>query len=236
MTKKKSHFIVLEGLDGTGKSTQVNLLQAYYSSIGLPNHFIHFPRTNHESPVFGEMVARFLRGEYGENESVHPELVALIYAGDRFNAKAELISKLENSINIIADRYVFSNIGFQCAKIQDKAKRKEMMLWILDMEYNYFQIPKPDVSVFLHVPINFVEQQLRDQRSGDERNYLQGRADIHEKNIDFQKKVEEVYLEVCELMPDSLHYLSCMDENGKMMAPQKISEKIIQLLSDKRLL
>jgi dTMP kinase len=236
MKSKDSRFIVLEGLDGTGKSTQVKMLRHFFDAQNVSTHYVHFPRTDETSPVFGPMVAKFLRGDYGPLEQVHPELVALIYAGDRFNAAHELNNMLAEGKHIIADRYVFSNIGFQCAKLADKTKRKELIMNIFEMEYHFFQIPQPDLSVFLHVPIAFVEQQLKAEREGEERNYLQGKEDIHEQSIDFQKAVEQVYLDVCEMMPDKLHYLNCMSPEGNMMSPEEIHEKIVSLLNERQLI
>lgn len=230
---KRGKFIVLEGLDGTGKSTQVAMLRDVYDKKGIPNFYIHFPRTNDESPVFGEMVARFLRGDYGPIEAVHPELVALIYAGDRYNAAQEINDKLNAGIHVIADRYVFSNIGFQCAKLENQAERAELMQLIFHMEYNYFKIPEPDISIFLHVPIAFVEQKLNATREGDDRTYLKGKEDIHEKSIEFQKNVEQVYLDACKQLPSRLKYLNCMNDQGEMMSPQEIHEALVaQLLTE----
>lgn len=236
MSGKQAGFIVLEGLDGTGKSTQVKLLQHLFQQKSVPNHFIHFPRTDDVSPVFGPMVARFLRGDFGPLDQVHPELVALIYAGDRYNASCELKEKLRSGCHVIADRYVFSNIGFQCAKLQDDEERTQLMKKIFHMEYDYFKIPRPDLSVFLHVPIDFVQQQLHAQRKGDDRDYLQGKEDIHEQNLDFQKAVEKVYLEACRMMPDQLYYLSCMNEQGQMMSPEEIHLKLLKLLTEHQLI
>jgi len=236
MKRTKGHFIVLEGLDGTGKSTQVRLLNEYYSSAGLPFHFIHFPRTDNESAVFGSMIASFLRGDYGPLEQVHPELVALIYAGDRYNAASELKSLIESGVNILCDRYVFSNIAFQCAKLHDQNQREQLMQRIFHMEFSYFQIPEPDISVFLHVPIDFVQQQLNNQRTGSDRTYLHGKDDIHEQSMDFQKAVEQVYLETTRMMPDKLEYLNCIDASGNMMSPEQIHRMLKKLLQNKRLI
>jgi len=236
MSRKKARFIALEGLDGTGKSTQVKLLSEHFSAWQLPYHFVHFPRTNIESPVFGNMVANFLRGDYGPLEQVHPELVALIYAGDRYNASEELKQQLGDGINIICDRYVFSNIAFQCAKLKVQTEREQLMHKILQMEYNYFNIPEPDISVFLHVPIHFVQQQLTNQRSGTDRNYLQGKEDIHEQNIDFQKAVEQVYLDATRIIPEKLEYLNCADASGHIMTPDQIHTMLKELLQSKGLI
>lgn len=236
MKQAPARFIVLEGLDGTGKSTQIKLLRQYYDKRNIPSYFIHFPRTDTESEVFGLMIAKFLRGDYGPLEHVHPELVALIYAGDRFNSTRDLEEKLDNGIHVFADRYVFSNIGFQCAKIKDQVLRMELLHWIFELEYQYFKIPQPDISVFLHVPIDFVEHQLKTNRTGDDRIYLNGKQDIHEQNLEFQKAVEQVYLATCKLMPDRLLYVNCISEQGMMMSPHEIHEKLLTLLSDKQLI
>jgi len=233
MSATKPCFIVLEGLDGTGKSTQVKLLQSYFATQNIDSFFIHFPRTDKESPVFGGLIARFLRGDFGSNDIVHPDLVALLYAGDRYNATSAIKKAIQEGKFIIADRYVFSNIGFQCAKLSDSDEREALMERIFSMEYAYFNIPKPDLSIFLHVPIEFVEQQLKNERTGEERAYLQGKADIHEQDIEFQKSVEQVYLDACKKYPESLEYVNCIDENGQMLQPDAIHKRIIDLMKNK---
>jgi dTMP kinase len=233
--KHTARFIVLEGLDGTGKSTQVELLKLYLEMHNIPNTFIHFPRTDEHSPVYGQMIARFLRGDYGPLNQVHPELVALLYAGDRFNASLQIKKNLDEGISIIADRYVLSNIAYQCAKLTDIEERRELAQFIFNMEYTYFGIPKPDLSLFLHVPFHFIQQQLNRERQGSDRDYLRGKDDIHEQDIQFQKQVENVYMDVCNTMPSQLSYLNCMNESKNMMSVEEIHNKMIHLLKKKQL-
>ena len=136
-------FVVIEGLDACGKSTQIKLLDDYLDSAGLRYKHLHFPRT--DSPVYGEMIARFLRGEFGDINGVDPYLVALLYAGDRQGAKAIIEGWLRKDYLVIVDRYVYSNIAFQCAKVDVPAEKEKLENWINELEYGYNKIPAPAI-------------------------------------------------------------------------------------------
>ncbi|MDL2262631.1 thymidylate kinase, partial [Bacteroidales bacterium OttesenSCG-928-I21] len=138
-------FIVIEGLDGAGKSTQLAMLTNFLKKNNKNIEHIHFPTMN--SPVFGDLIARFLRGEFGGLNDVNPYLVALLFAGDRYNLSDKISNWIKNNKIVINDRYVYSNIGFQCAKMNTKEDRNKLFDWILDLEYNYFKIPKPNLSI-----------------------------------------------------------------------------------------
>ncbi|MBQ5654419.1 MAG: thymidylate kinase, partial [Alistipes sp.] len=171
-------LIVLEGLDGAGKSTQIKKLTALFEARGAECAYLHFPRF--DAPIYGDLIARFLRGEFGSADAVNPYLVALIYAGDRAEAAAEIRRWLDEGKVVILDRYLYSNIGYQCAKLPQGEERERLMEWIFNLEYNHFGIPRPDLSLFLDVPFAFTERKLTEQRAGDDRDYLQGGSDIHE--------------------------------------------------------
>lgn len=220
-------FFVVEGLDGSGKSTQIKLLRRYFTKNKTAYQYLHFPRT--DTGIFGELIARFLRGELGDISQVHPYLVALIYAGDRMDA-SEMIKKwLDEGYTVLLDRYVYSNIAFQCAKTELPSERKKLKEWIYHLEYDYFKIPKPDLSLFLDVPLSFTKQKLTLNREGKDRSYLQGVKDIHEENMEFQKKVREVYLwEVSE--EDNFKLINCSDSQGKILPPQEIFSQILKTL------
>ncbi|NLA49381.1 MAG: thymidylate kinase, partial [Bacteroidales bacterium] len=97
---------------------------------------------------------------------------------------------------VILDRYTFSNIAYQCAKLDEGKEREELTEWILDLEFRHFGIPVPDLNIFLDVPFAFTEKKLLLSRTGDDRKYLGGTRDIHEESLLFQKKVREVYLQL----------------------------------------
>lgn len=220
-------FIVLEGLDGAGKSTQIKQLRALFEARGAACSYVHFPRF--DAPIYGELIARFLRGEFGSAAEVDPYLVALLYAGDRADAAREIRRWLDEGRVVILDRYVYSNIGYQCAKLPAGEERDRLMRWILELEYDYNAIPRPDLSLFLDVPFSFTERKLTEQREGEDRNYLRGSSDIHEASLDLQRNVREVYLATAEADP-SLRVVDCSAEDGTMAAPEVIFARITELL------
>ena len=221
------NLIVVEGLDGAGKSTQIKLLQEYFEKRDIPVRYLHFPRT--DSPYFGELISRFLKGDFGKLENVNPYLVAMIYAGDRKDASAEVRSWLSSGIMVILDRYVYSNIAYQCAKIDDNDERERLKKWILDLELNHFGIPRPDLNIFLDVPFEFTASKLRSDRKGNDRNYLDGNSDIHETSLRFQSSVRDVYLDTAK-SDAALQIVDCANPEGGMLAPEDISIRIIRLL------
>ena len=97
-------FIVLEGLDGAGKSTQIKKLREMFAEQGIASEYLHFPRF--DAPVYGDLIARFLRGELGGIDQVDPYIVALLYAGDRADAAKLIHGWQQEGKVVIVDRYV----------------------------------------------------------------------------------------------------------------------------------
>ena len=220
-------LIVLEGLDGAGKSTQVKKLRTYLESLFGSLEYIHFPR--YDSPVYGDLISRFLRGDFGSNEQVHPQLVALLFAEDRHGASPEMKATLQTGGHVLLDRYVYSNIAYQCAKISDPDEAENLREWIFNTEYGNFDLPRPDLNIFLDVPIGFVEAKLNSQRGGSDRDYLEGGQDIHEADIEFQKRVRAIYRRQCELDPKFIR-IDCSDDYGQMLPPGEIFAKVKEVV------
>lgn len=220
-------FIVIEGLDGSGKSTQLKMLRSYLENKKINYEYLHFPRM--DSPIFGDLIARFLRGELGDINTVNPYLIALIYAGDRNDAKEKINQWILEDKLVIVDRYVYSNIAFQCAKLKNQEEINRLSEWIKDLEYNYFKIPQPALNIFLNVPFEFTRKNLAKERHGDDRKYLNGKEDIHEKDIDFQNKVRNVYLNAVK-NDDHLKIINCANDKEEMPEATYIFSKIIDLL------
>lgn len=220
-------FIVIEGLDGSGKSTQLKILMDHLERKGIRYKYLHFPRTG--SPVYGELIAAFLRGDLGPLEAVNPYLVALIYAGDRMDASSQVRKWLAEGFLVIADRYVHSNIAFQCAKLP-AGEQQQLWDWILHLEYEYHGIPRPDLSIFLDVPFGFTTEKLKEDRKGTDRKYLGGGRDIHEEDLHFQERVREVYHRIAE-RDQSLVQVDCSAKEGRVLPPQEIFERLIGRLN-----
>ena len=216
-------LIVLEGLDGAGKSTQRDMISQHLAADGLQVDHLHFPR--YDASVFGGMIGAFLRGDYGKIDQVDPHLVALLFAEDRHEAAADLRSRLEQGRCVILDRYVYSNIAYQGAKAGSESAAEEMREWIFNLEYNHFGIPKPDLNLFLDVPISFVDDKLHNAREGSERDYLEGKSDIHEADIAFQKRVRDMYRIQASKDPHFI-VVDCSDEQGRMLPPDDIFLKV----------
>ena len=216
-------LIVLEGLDGAGKSTQVRLLKEYLQERCGSLEYIHFPR--YDAPVYGDLISRFLRGDFGANDAVHPQLVALLFAEDRHGAAPAIRKALEEGKTVLLDRYVYSNIAYQCAKLPFGPERRQLRDWIFNTEYGIFDLPEPDLNLFLDVPIGFVEQSLTRERHGQDRNYLGGAQDIHEASIAFQQAVRDLYVGETARDP-RFQRIDCADENGAMLPPDAIFERV----------
>ncbi len=206
-------LIVLEGLDGAGKSTQLKAMQTYFKERGMAVNYMHFPR--YDTPVYGTLIARFLRGDCGAIDLVDPYLVSLLFAGNRFEMAAQIREWMAAGMVVLIDRYVYSNIAFQCAKLPGQEDRNRLRDWIFKMEYEHFEIPRPDINLFLDVPLSFVKENLESARKGEDRSYLEGKNDIHEASVSFQKSVRDIYLEQAA-MDKSFRIIPCNDENGKM--------------------
>jgi dTMP kinase len=224
-------LFVIEGVDGAGKSTQIKMLKDFFSGKGYSCEYLHFPRT--DAPYFGELIARFLRGEFGSIGDVDPYLVAMLYAGDRKDASEMIQQWLNDGKVVLLDRYTYSNIAYQCAKLKDHEDQEKLMQWILKLEFEHFAIPRPDLNIFLDVPFTFTERKLTGSRTGDDRSYLNGSRDIHEESLEFQKNVRDLYLKVSG-KDDRLAVVNCSHEDGSMLPPGEIFDLMTGILKNRK--
>ena len=224
MAKRKGKLVVIDGTDGSGKGTQTELLLKYLDSKSIRNKYIDFPR--YYTSFHGQMVGRYLSGEFGALESSSPYLTSLFYAMDRLTARDEIVDWLEEGNTVISNRYTTSSMAFQTARV-DKEKREEFIKWLYDMEYKEHKLPKEDLVLFLYVPVE-ISQKLIDQKAS--RDYVAGKKkDINEANVAYQKEVLSLYL---ELAKKNKHWevIKCVDSKGKLLSIEKVHDKVIEAL------
>ncbi|MBR0415269.1 MAG: deoxynucleoside kinase [Clostridia bacterium] len=180
-------FTVIEGLDGSGKSTQVRLLEAHLSEQG--KDFLHIKLPDYESDS-SALVKMYLAGEFGSNAAdVNVYAASAFYAVDRFaNFHTKWKNAYESGKDIIADRYTTSNAIYQLAKLE-KSQWDAYLDWLSDFEYIKMGIPQPDKVIYLDMPIDISQRLMSKRYAGDE-----SKKDVHEKNIAFLECCREAAL------------------------------------------
>lgn len=224
---KKGKFIVIDGTDGSGKGTQTKILASKLRAKKYKVKIIDFPQYGKRS---AGLVEKYLNGSYGTAEEVGPYRASIFYACDRYDASFKIKKWLEEGNIVISNRYVTANMGHQGGKINNLAERKKFFKWLDNLEYEIFEIPKPDAKIILHVDAA-VAQKLVDSK--EKRNYIKkGKRDIHEKDIKHLRKAEKVYLEMVKTFKD-FHLVECT-EKGNIMTKEKISnlvwDKVVKIL------
>ncbi len=171
-------FVIIEWIDGSGKSTQIKLVKENLEKQGKKVKLISYPRYNEQSSF---MVRKYLNWDYGNN--VWAKLSSMFYAIDRFDSSFDLKKDLQDYDYIISDRYVSANMLHQAWKISDKEKRNEFLDWLYDLEYNIFGLPKPDKILFLDVSPEITVKNMV-SRSGEDKEYIKDwkKLDIHEED------------------------------------------------------
>ena len=217
-----SRIIVIEGTDCSGKETQSRLLVEKLNKLGKKAVYFSFP--NYQSPT-GKIVG----GPYlGKEEicksyfmegavNVDMKVASLYYAADRLYNLPTINKYLEEGYIVILDRYVSSNMGHQACKEKDKEKRLEIYNFIASLEYDLLKLPKPDMTIFLHMPYKYSLELKKNRISLDE----------HEKSKEHLVNAEKTYLELAMLY--DYKYISCID-NNKIRSIEDINEEVLSYI------
>ncbi len=219
----KGKLIVIEGLDGSGKSTQINrLVEKIQSKGNLKLKQIKLPDYENDSSA---LVRMYLKGDFGKNpEDVNAYAASAFYAVDRFaNFKAKWKDDYESGVIILADRYTTSNAYHQATKLP-KECWSSYFEWLEDFEYNKLGIPKPDAVIYLDMPIGISQKMMSERYSGDE-----SKKDIHEANTQYLSQCREAAKAAAQAMGWSV--IKC-DENGKARTIEAISDEIENIVSN----
>lgn len=211
-------LIVIEGLDGSGKSTQIEKLKEKLLSFGKEIRQIKLP--DYES-ASSALVKMYLSGEFGSDpEDVNTFAASLFYTVDRYaNYKNVWANDYLNGTLILADRYTTSNAVHQTVKLP-KEQWNAYLDWLFETEYVKVGIPKPDKVIFLDMDVD-ISQKLMSKRYGGE----ESKKDVHEANVDYLKKCREAALYTAERFGWTV--IKCFDGENPLPIDE-ISGKIFE--------
>lgn len=215
MQETSGKFIVIDGTDGSGKTTQLELLKARLEAEGYVVAIADFPQYNTKS---AGLVEEYLSGKYGQADEVNSYKASIFYAVDRYDASFKIREWLKEGKIVLANRYTSANMGHQGCKIENPLERKVFFNWLYDLEYKIFEIPRPDLSIILHVESE-ISQKLAKTRARED--WAGKKNDIHEDNLDHLKKAERIYLEIANSFPD-FKLISCT-RNNEILSREDIS-------------
>ena len=215
-------FIVLEGSDGSGKTTQFRLLTERLKAVGYEVEVFKFPQYESESSYF---VRRYLNGDYGPASSVSPYTATLFYALDRYEASGQIRQALDAGKVVVCDRYVGSNMAHQGGKIADQIEQRSFFVWEDSLEHQLLGIPRPTVNIFLKVPVEVSLKLAESDKSRSGRSYINKAKDEHEKDANHLRKSVETYNTLCKLFPNDFKAIECV-RNGKLLSIPEINNMI----------
>ena len=217
-----SRLIVLDGLDGSGKSTQLERLNGYFSEKNIQYRQISFP--DYEQPS-SALVTMYLNGEFGGSpDAVNAYAASSFYAVDRYASYKKFWQQdYESSKLILAARYTTSNAIHQMGKLP-REEWDSYLTWLEEYEYGLLQLPRPDRVLFLDMPLEISQRLLSGRYGGAEE-----KKDIHERNIAYLKTCRESALYAAEKL--NWKVISC-GENGEPFTPEQITETLREAISD----
>jgi dTMP kinase len=220
---KPGMLIVLEGSDGSGKTTQFNLLSERLKAAGYDVSVFDFPRYDKDSSYF---IKQYLNGRYGPAADISPYTASLFYALDRYEAAKDIRRELNRGRIVLCNRYVGSNMAHQGAKFADPAEQRGFFVWEDNLEFQMLKIPRPDINLFLRVPAE-VSHKLIDLKAA--RDYTAKVHDQHEADIGHLKKAVATYDLLCQLFPKDFQAIECT-ANNELLSIAEVSNLIWEKL------
>lgn len=210
-------LLVFEGIDGSGKTTQIELLKKFLASQGLAWEAISFPQYGKNE--YANQIYDYLSGKFGKLEDIDPYTIAKLYASDRKTVKEQILSWLEEGKLLIANRYISSSKAHLGANLEED-KRKEFIEWLDHLEYEENQMSREDLTILLNV----------DPKIGQKNSQEKNHPDIHEDNITHLETARKIFLELVK--DNNWVVINCMN-NGEMKSPEDIHNEVIKLISSK---
>lgn len=219
---KKGKLIVIEGLDGSGKATQTGILLNQLRYLNKNVSRVSFPDYTQKSST---LVKMYLNSEFGQTpEEVNAYAASSFYAVDRYASYIKCWqSKYINGQIILADRYTSSNAIYQLSKLPSE-EWDSFLHWMEDYEYNKLGLPRPDLTIYLDMPIEISQKFMTNRYNGRE-----DLKDLHERDIKFLGKCRNSALYSSKKL--GWHVITC--NNGTDPKPvDEIHKSIFELVKD----
>lgn len=214
----KGKLIVIDGTDGSGKATQSALLFKKLKNYKIKSALLNIPVYN---SFTGKLVARYLKNEFGR---ISPYLATVLYAINRFQQKEKVLTWLREGRVVVLNRYVTANQIHQAVHFRIKKERNQFVKWVSDLEYGIFGLPKPDLVLFINMPVEIAYKLVR-KKSTVERRYVVGsKGDLLESDLEHQREA----LDQAKRLFQGNKTWKKIDavEKGKLLSKDRISDKI----------
>lgn len=214
-------LIVIDGIDGSGKATQSQLLTERLLAEGHSAEKIDFPRYGRS--VFGELLMECLAGKHGDFQHLDPKIASILYSLDRYEAATQLREWMQAGRIVIADRYSTSNQIHQGGKIVDVERRNAFLQWIERVEHDILDVPRPSGVIHLRMPVEVSARLIREAKVAKNPLLAAGEKDVVEKD----RMYLERSFESAEHMAknSTWHVVECMD-GDRLRTPEEIHEDV----------
>jgi dTMP kinase len=220
-------FIVIDGIDGSGKATQARRLAERFTEEERKVEKIDFPR--YGQAVFGELLGECLAGKRGDFLHLDPKIASTLYALDRYEASEQIRSWLEEGTVVIADRFASSNQIHQGGKILQLDKRETFLSWLEHLEHNVLRIPRPDAVVYLRMTVEVSLELLSQERAVKNKHVETGGKDVVEKDRMYLERSLESANHLAGLY-DGWHVIDCVKDN-QLRSREDIHEEVYRITS-----
>jgi len=226
----KGIFIVIDGIDGSGKATQTKLLADRFRREKRKVKTIDFPRYGEN--FFGSLIGKCLSGKCGDFLSIDPHIVSVLYACDRFESNKKIATWMKKGYVVIADRYVSANQIHQGAKISNAKIRSKFLLWLDALEHKVLGIAKPDMVVYLDVDPFVARKLLEHSDLSKKKQYLlKSENDVAEKNFEHQIRARSSALFLSRHFSSWIR-VSCMRKD-EILPVQEVSDRVWKAVRDR---
>ncbi len=215
----RGRFIVFDGTDGSGKSTQLRLLAQRLRRAGRRVAVVDFPQ--YRTTFFGRFLKRFLTGEFGLAGDWNPYFASLAFAGDRWQARDRIDRLLEQGTTVLADRYASANMIHQGGKFRSRRERLRFLRWVQQLEFDVFRIPRPEVVLFFDLPPGLSRRLI----------HARGQADTADRDLRHQAASYETGRWLSRHLPH-WRVIAC-SENGRVLPRTVIADRVWKMLSQR---